>query len=75
MASGTQHSLTSMSWKETRVATLKEIQDAVAFKLGELSMGDEALMEILSIGRADLVTHLIEVTIDLTAKYLEPINE
>ena len=53
----------------------QHMYDTVAFSLGELSMEDEALMEVLSIGRADLVTHLIEVVIDLTAKYLEPINE
>jgi len=49
--------------------------DTVAFKLGELSMEDEALMEVLSNGQAALVTHLIETVIELTAKYLEPMNE
>lgn len=53
----------------------QHMYDTVAFQLGDLSMNDDALMEILGFGRADLVTHLIEVTIDLTAKYLEPINE
>jgi len=53
----------------------QHMYDTVAFNLGEKSMEDEALMEVLSNGQAALVTHLIMTVVDLTAKYLEPINE
>jgi len=53
-------------------SALEEIQEQVAFKLGEASMEDEALMEILSIGRADLITHLIERTVNITIDVVLP---
>jgi len=49
---------------------IEEIKDAVAFKLGELSTESEGLMEIVSIGRADLITLLIETTVVATINVL-----
>jgi hypothetical protein len=44
----------------------EEFKNKVAFKLGDIAVNDDALMEVLGNGQAELVTHLINTVIDLT---------
>ena len=53
----------------------QHMYDTVAFNLGKKSMEDDKLMEVLNNTPDDYIAHLTFAVIDLTAKYLEPINE
>jgi len=47
------------------------IEDSVSEQVGMQAEGDDALMEVLSLGRADLIQYLIDVVIRITGREID----